>query len=162
MMNEPPLSVYLSGPIPKKSVHNYTEFRDWRALATKVFRDAGWVVHDPIGDKVFFSEQDDDLICARDMMMIQQSDIILVNWVPKVNSIGTPMEAVYGKIYGKTVLWYANNQALADHLSESSWVRQHNDFSEVKVFSEEELMELTHWFAILDPTMHNFIPDDMA
>ena len=156
-----PLSVYLSGPIPPRTVENYSHCREWRDLATRLFEDAGWIVHNPLSDSVFFSEDNDDLIPTRDLMMITHSDLILVNWIPKVNTIGTPMEVIYATQMGKPVIWFANTESLAAHLSQNPWVRQHNDLSYVGTFSEETLIDLIHWFAVLDNTQNSFVPPDM-
>jgi nucleoside 2-deoxyribosyltransferase len=149
------VSFYLCGPI----LEGDERWRSigWREVAYNILTEKGFTVFNPMvsakaGD-VHYDETFKELIVPRDKLMIDRSDIIIVNYVPKELSIGTCMEIMYAHMTGKKVIWFAEDQELCLDLEDNPWVIAHNDWEFVRPFSAEVMDDIAEWFNCFKP--HN-------
>ena len=141
---ENPLKVYLSGPVLKGE--DYVHSVSWRQVAEETFRDYDWDVLNPIADSLYYDDAYKDLIVDRDMMMLNECDIVVVNWLDKVNTVGTPMEVYHAWMLGKPVIWFGDTIPGCNALDDNPWVIRHNCLAHVKLFTIENLMDVIEWF----------------
>ena len=137
------MKVYLAGPV---LLNNYEASCHWREVATDVADDCGWEALNPIADSLSWSDGYRDLIVDRDLQMLKDSDLVVVNWLDKMNTVGTPMEMVYAKIYEIPCVVFANDPTIAANLEENAWLMRHNSLSIVKTFNVDNLTDILEWF----------------
>ena len=144
------LTVYLSGQILKGD--DYSKCEEWREVAEEIFHEAGWNVLNPIGDRQSYTDCYRDLVVDRDLMMIERCDLVIVNWLPKQDTVGTPMEMVYARMQGTPVIVFGDTPSIAATLDENPWVMRHNSMSHVKAFTIDNLKDIIEWFdGVLPP-----------
>ena len=143
------VTFYLCGPI----LDGKERFRSlqWRETAYDILSSRGFNVFNPMVSEeygnVYYDEQFKELIVPRDKLMIDRSDVIIVNWIPKEMSIGTCMEVMYAHQQGKKVIWFAEDQPLALELEENPWVIAHNDWEFVRPFDADCVRDVADWFS---------------
>jgi len=142
------VTFYLCGPI----LHDEDRDRSlaWREIAFDILSSNGFEVFNPMVSEqygnVHYDEQFKELIVPRDKMMIERSDVIIVNYIPKELSIGTCMEVMYAHMIGKKVIWFAEDEELGIKLEENPWVIAHNDWEFVRPFNADSIRDLCEWF----------------
>lgn len=142
------VTFYLCGPI----LEDEERWRSigWRETAYNILTSKGFEVFNPMVSAehggVHYDEAFKELIVPRDKLMIDRSDVILVNYVPKELSIGTCMEIMYAHMTGKKVIWFAEDDELCISLEENPWVIAHNDWEFVRTFSAEAIEDIAEWF----------------
>jgi len=142
------VTFYLCGPI----LEDEERWRSigWRETTYNILTSKGFEVFNPMVSAehggVHYDEAFKELIVPRDKLMIDRSDVILVNYVPKELSIGTCMEIMYAHMTGKKVIWFAEDDELCISLEENPWVIAHNDWEFVRTFSAEAIEDIADWF----------------
>lgn len=142
------VTFYLCGPI----LHDENRDRSlsWREIAYDILSGHGYGVFNPMVSEKYGNVHYDDhfkeLIVPRDKLMIDRSDVVIVNYIPKDLSIGTCMEVMYAHMTGKKVIWFAEDEELCIKLEENPWVIAHNDWEFVRPFSAEGIKDLCEWF----------------
>lgn len=148
------VTFYLCGPI--LSENERWRSLEWREIAFDILDSNGFNVFNPMVSEdygnVHYDEQFKELIVPRDKLMIDRSDVIIVNWIPKEMSIGTCMEVMYAHQQGKKVIWFAEDQSLALELEENPWVIAHNDWEFVRPFSSDNIRDIAEWFGCFKKT----------
>ena len=147
------VTFYLCGPI----LDGEERWRslEWREMSFDILTSRGFKVFNPMVSEeygnVHYDEQFKELIVPRDKLMIDRSDVIIVNYLHKELSIGTCMEIMYAHSKGKKVIWFAEDQELGIRLEENPWVIAHNDWEFVRQFDSDSIRDLADWFECFIP-----------
>tara|TARA_R110000824_G_scaffold8365_6_gene37896 strand:+ start:5299 stop:5799 length:501 start_codon:yes stop_codon:yes gene_type:complete len=160
------VTFYLCGPILHDEDRNRS--LEWREMAFDILTSNGYDVFNPMVSEqygnVHYDEAFKELIVPRDKLMIDRSDVVIVNYIPKELSIGTCMEVMYAHMQGKKVIWFAEDDELCMELENNPWVIAHNDWEFVRPFSAEGIKNLCEWFHCFqeNPTTKFIRPSDFC
>jgi len=147
------MKVYLSGQIHKgEAAFHYSQ--QWREWAEEVCSKWGFTAVNPIADRLSTDDNYRSLIPDRDLMLLRDCDIMVVNWMKKVHSVGTAMEMVYAKMWDIPVVVFADDVNDIPHLDRDPWIRQHNSCDFIRVFSLENFEDVLDWFSSSTQTVN--------
>jgi nucleoside 2-deoxyribosyltransferase len=152
------MKVYLSGQI--LSGTEFQESQQWREWAEEICSKWGFTAVNPIADRLSKDGAFRSLIPDRDLMLLRDCDIMIVNWMDKKHSVGTAMEMVYAQIYDIPVVVFGDDNDIVNHLDNDPWVQKHNACEFVRLFTLENFEDVLDWFSlsthtvITTPTVH--------
>lgn len=141
------MKVYLSGQIT-----DWTISKNWREMTTVIAQEYGFEVLNPLEAQDSHHSGYRELIYARNMKMLKESDLVIVRWFQKLNSVGTVAEICKAKELGIPVVILTYNPSLAADLDEDPYLMHLHAMQSVLHFSEDSLRDVFEWFQTTNST----------
>jgi nucleoside 2-deoxyribosyltransferase len=146
------MKVYLSGQILSGEEFHYSQ--QWREWAEEICSKWGFTPVNPIADRLSNDSAYRSLIPDRDLMLLRDCDIMVVNWIDKRHSVGTAMEMVYAKLYDIPCIVFADAAVDVADLDDNTWIQHHNSCNFVRQFTLENFEDVLDWFSHTTTTVN--------
>ena len=136
--------IYLAGQIV-----DWEEGHLWRSTVSQIAHDNGHAVHNPLAFTDISNEHSGgnrELIMARNIKLLKDSDLLIVKWNEKAHSVGTVYEMAVAKQHGIPIVVFASTPSMAADLDNDPYMMHLHDMQTVQSFTIDNLKDVIEHF----------------